>query len=86
MMNKLMLSCHKATELIEKESIVKLTLMEMMQLKAHKLLCSGCKAYEVQSKLLDGMLLKKLSESNDMVAKLNNPELKDKILEKISQL
>lgn len=52
-MNKLFLSCLKATELIEKSFHIKLSVSEQMQLKAHKMMCSACKTYEKQSAIIE---------------------------------
>lgn len=52
-MNKLFLSCLKATELIEKNFHIKLSFSEQMQLKAHKMMCSACKTYEKQSAIIE---------------------------------
>ena len=57
MMNKiihiLFLSCLKATELIEEKFHFKLSLLERMQLKAHKMMCEACTNYEKQSLILE---------------------------------
>lgn len=45
----MLLSCLKATELIEKRFHYKLTFKEKVQLKIHTSMCKGCKAYESQS-------------------------------------
>lgn len=52
-MNKLFLSCLKATELIEKNFHVQLSFSEQMQLKAHKMMCDACKKYEQQSAVIE---------------------------------
>ena len=52
-MNKLFLSCLKATELIEKKRYFKLTALENLQLKLHKMMCSACTLYEKQSILIE---------------------------------
>ena len=51
LMNILMLSCKKATELLEKRSVVKLSIKEKIQLKMHTNMCKVCHAYENQSKI-----------------------------------
>lgn len=57
MMNKIMhilfLSCLKATELIEKNFHFKLSFIERMQLKAHKMMCDACTNYEKQSIIIE---------------------------------
>lgn len=56
-MNKIMhilfLSCLKATELIEKNFHFKLSFIERMQLKAHKMMCDACTNYEKQSIIIE---------------------------------
>lgn len=52
-MNKLFLSCLRATELIEKNFHIKLSFREQMQLKAHKMMCCACKTYEKQSTIIE---------------------------------
>ena len=52
-MNILILSCLKATELIEKKLHFKLSFKEKLQLKMHKMMCDACRLYEKQSALLE---------------------------------
>jgi hypothetical protein len=49
-------SCRKATELIEKRSLVGLTFVEAAMLFVHSLVCDGCKEYAKQSKFLDELM------------------------------
>ena len=56
LMNIFMLSCKKATGLIEKKLHFRLSKIERLQLFLHKSMCDACTAYETQSKLLDKML------------------------------
>lgn len=53
--NALFLSCTSVTELIEKEKVIQLGIMEKLRLKVHLSMCKPCKAYEHQSDLIDGM-------------------------------
>jgi hypothetical protein len=53
MMNILMLSCKKATELIEKKWVVKLSPIEKIQLTVHTSVCNACKTYEKQSEIIE---------------------------------
>lgn len=55
-MNWMMLSCKKATELIEKKSLFDLSAKEKIMLKLHTSMCDGCYAYQKQSKLIDELL------------------------------
>lgn len=52
-MNIVMLSCKKATELIEKRLVTKLSSIEKIQLKMHTAVCSQCSTYEKQSDIIE---------------------------------
>jgi len=52
-MNILMLSCKKATELIEKRLATRLSAIEKIQLKMHTTVCSQCSTYEKQSDIIE---------------------------------
>ncbi len=56
LMNKLFLSCFKATELLEKKLHFKLSISEKYQLKIHKMMCEACRRYESQSLFIDNQL------------------------------
>jgi len=58
LMNILMLSCKKATELIEKRLVTKLTTVEKIQLKMHTTVCSNCTTYENQSDIIEKCIAK----------------------------
>jgi hypothetical protein len=53
LMNKLLLSCLRATELIEKKLHFKLSVREKLQLRIHKMMCNACSNYEKQSVFID---------------------------------
>jgi hypothetical protein len=55
-MNKLFLSCLKATELLEKKIHVHLSTREKYQLKAHKMMCDACRRYEKQNLFIENHL------------------------------
>lgn len=81
-----MLSCKKATELIEKKLLIKLSFRERAQLKMHKSLCDACTAYEKQSKLMDELIGNRIYEDSDGLKSNEvdeNEELKKKILDKL---
>lgn len=82
LMNMLFLSCLKATELIEKKLIFRLSFSERVRLKMHKAMCDACSRYEKQSIILD----KALSGSDEKevsMADLN--DLKKDIISKIEK-
>jgi hypothetical protein len=84
LMNYLMLSCKKATELIEKRTLVRLSFKEKVQLRMHKSMCDACTTYEKQSKKIDGLLYKHISDASiDNTSTLKNEALKEKIINNI---
>ncbi len=88
---KLMISCLKATELVEKNSLFGLSLIELFELRIHNYICKGCKLYETQSKYIDEMLIKKFSynsldyniHQDEIIKNVTNEKLKEKILNKL---
>ncbi len=64
LMHILFLSCLKATELIEKKAVIKLSMREEMQLSIHKMMCEVCKCFETQSVFLEKNLLRKSNINN----------------------
>ena len=56
LMQKLMLSCKKATELIDKKVHFGISREEKVKLYFHTAMCSACSNYEKQSYLIDRAL------------------------------
>jgi len=84
-MNLVMLSCKKATELIEKKSVINLSFKEKVQLRMHKSMCDACTAYEKQSKAIDEALHMHIhSPESENIAPMQNEALKDKIINNLS--
>lgn len=83
MMQKMMLSCKKTTELVEKNSVVGLAWNENIQLKMHMMMCTACKKYESQSKIID-LILEKIN-ANKVNDKVLSQEVKTKILIEIEK-
>lgn len=84
LMKMLMLSCKKASELIDKQSVVKLSWKENVQLQMHTAMCDGCKAYKKQSRLLDNLLQNHLHDSKEIeLPVIANNKLKEEILSKL---
>lgn len=73
----LFLSCEKATELVEKKQVSKLTCPEKLQLHTHKMMCTACSRYAKQSALIDQALQKRQDDPDPKT--LSNPALRDKI-------
>ena len=53
---KMMLSCDKATALIERKTIAGLSVAERFKLALHTSMCSGCRNYEKQSMFIHKIL------------------------------
>ena len=81
-MNAMMLSCVKATELMEMKEHVPLSLVKTMQLYMHTAMCSGCRNYMKQSRLIDELIEKKFNA----IAVENTEELEALITTKLIQL
>jgi len=83
-MNILMLTCKKASELIDLKLVRKLTVKEKVMLRMHTSACDGCNAYLKQSKILDDLLLKQTYITNETkVPQITNDELKKQIISKL---
>ena len=82
-MNAMMLSCVKATELMEMKENVSLGLLKTMQLHMHTAMCSGCRNYMKQSRLIDELIEKKI---NAIAVVVNTEELEALITTKLIQL
>lgn len=79
-MHTLFLSCHKASEFVEKKLHFKLSFREKIQLEFHKLICSACSRYEKQSVIIEKSieLQNKKLLNNVNIEKLKN-SIKDKL-------
>jgi uncharacterized paraquat-inducible protein A len=83
MMNILMLSCKKATELIEKRLVTKLSAVEKIQLKMHTAVCSQCSTYENQSDIIE-KCISKIHQPTKESLKLSS-ERKEQILKELEK-
>ncbi len=79
-----MLSCKRASALIDKKIEMKLSWKENMQLTMHKSMCGACSAYEKQSKLIDKILHSHIhSDSETNFPVIENKELQKQIISKL---
>ncbi len=79
-MNAMMLSCVKATKLMEIKENVPLGLLKTMQLHMHTAMCSGCRNYLKQTKLINQLLNKMF---NSTPATPATDELEAEIIKKL---
>ena len=82
-MSKMMLSCKKATELIEKQWVVRLSMQENIQLKMHTTMCSACKEYQKQSEIIERVLERMNTKANFTTTLA--PEIKEKIIKELEK-
>ena len=81
------LSCRKATGLIEKSIYFKLSALERLQLRWHLTLCDACTIYKKQSGLLHE-LLHQHEHNHTHAPKLpedTTQDLKEKIIRKLEE-
>ncbi len=79
-MNAMVLSCVKATELMEMKEDVPLGIIKTIQLHMHTAMCSGCRNYMMQSRLINELLQKNYTKATDIE---NTDELEAKIISKV---
>lgn len=81
------LSCKKATELIEKKSLFGLSWRERLQLRMHTGICGFCAIYQQQSILLDKVMRHQMTNINELriVPDVKNEALKTRILRSLDE-
>lgn len=81
-----MISCKKASELLDKKSVLKLSVREKIALKLHLIICEACKRYKKQTRFLDKMLQSHSQIADpDQVPQHTNERLKDKIFTRLKE-
>jgi hypothetical protein len=76
LMNTLMLSCRKATDLMERASMRPLPMGDRMRLWMHLKVCDGCRAFGKQSKIIDDLL----AQRDTTFMPVESKPLEDRIL------
>lgn len=66
LMNILVLSCQKATLLIEKSAVAPLSVVERLQMNIHVRICTKCAKYREQSLLLEKLLKQTPAKHNNV--------------------
>lgn len=79
-----MYSCKKATEMVEKKSVVGLSFSESLKLKLHLSICKACKTYQKQSELIDAFITDKTNQE-EYAPLIENNELKSSIISKLNE-
>lgn len=79
------LSCLKATLLIEKRNVLPLSFIQRIQLKLHLRICDKCTTYEKQSVLIDTLLKNRLKREDISVNNSLSLNVKSKINKEIQE-
>jgi hypothetical protein len=88
-LKKIQYNCRKATFLIEKRMIDKITFREAIELRIHLAGCSVCKLFDQQSQLINKMVRQLLMPTNATGIKLDDTykqQLHDRIEEEINKI
>lgn len=84
-MQWLMLSCKKATELIEKRSFIGLKLWDRIRLQWHLRLCDACSLYESQSQRMDHLMQHPHTPSSASSEASDAQALKERLLKALHE-
>jgi len=71
-LKKIIYNCRRATFLIEKKLIDRLTLREKMELRIHLFGCSVCRVFDKQSAIINKMVQQLFKAPKDSGAHLDN--------------
>lgn len=87
----LKISCKKATEMLEHQSVVQLSFWENLKLKFHLIVCKTCCSYHEQTQAIDMFFKQNTAvSSNEKEHKENNSassiKLKNKIIKNLNDL
>jgi hypothetical protein len=87
LMQKLMLSCKKATELIDKKIHSGINREEKVKLYFHTMMCSACNNYEKQSYRIDLAMKDLHSKQINLSPDLSEPPdgITDRVLKKLEE-
>lgn len=83
-MDKMVNSCKKTTELIDRKTIVPLSLKEKLQLYFHTSMCKTCKSYQHQSQFIDKAVSKLFQGESQKNSRLSK-EAKQKMIDDIKK-
>jgi hypothetical protein len=76
-LKKIQNNCHKATFLIEKRLVGKITLREKIELKIHLFGCGICRTYQKQTVKISQMVRQLFSDSANLEKHLDDTFKKD---------
>jgi hypothetical protein len=79
LLNVLLISCRRASELVHKKHNQGLNRKENLKLKVHTTMCSACKTFENQTDQIEVALKQKLNESAEIEMSSFNQETVSKL-------
>ena len=82
----MMISCKRATELVEIQFEKKLSFKQQFQLKLHLILCKVCDIYANQSQKLNQILAQVVKQKVIKTSKEDSQQLKGKIIKKLEEI
>lgn len=85
-MSWLMLSCNKATELVEKKIYFGLSISERIKLLFHNRNCAVCEHYQKQSVWLHDILKVFLAKNGNKPVSILPADFKSRIIQKIEEI
>lgn len=83
-MDKMVNSCKKTTGLIDRKTIVPLSLKEKLELYFHTSMCNTCKSYQHQSRFIDKAVSKLFQGKSQKKTSLSKAA-KQKMIENIKK-
>jgi hypothetical protein len=87
-LKKIQYNCKKATFLIEKKLIGRITLREQLELRIHLLGCSVCRVYQKQTGKINEMIRQLFNNAVNKKTKLDDEfkkDLQDRIEEELNK-
>ena len=87
-LKKIQYNCKKATFLIEKRMIAKITFREKIELRIHLAGCSVCKVFDRQSQMINTMVRRFFDNADNTAIKLGDTykkELHDRIEDELNK-
>ena len=87
-LKKIQYNCKKATFLIEKKLIGRITLREQLELRIHLLGCSVCRVYQKQTGKINEMIRQLFNNTVNKKTKLDDEfkkDLQDRIEEELNK-
>ena len=86
MMHKLLLSCEKATFLIEKKaSAQSIGILENIRLKGHLAICKWCRAYNKKVTIIDNAMMRISKKSNEKIEDIEINDFKNHLIKQTFQ-